>query len=59
VEFDPGTPLAVERLLERLRGSGGRLRLLSGSTLEVRPQATDPDDLLEEIGVVLRRLNGA
>jgi transcription-repair coupling factor (superfamily II helicase) len=57
VEFDAATPLGVERLLGRLRGSGGRLRLVSGSTLEIRPAATDHDELLEEVGAVLRSLN--
>ena len=36
---------------------GGRLRLASGSTLEIRPAATDHDELLEEVGAALRRLN--
>jgi transcription-repair coupling factor (superfamily II helicase) len=57
VEFDAGTPLTVERLLERIKGSGGRLRLTAGSTLEIRPVATDPDGLLDEVGAVLRSLN--
>ncbi|HWP65621.1 MAG TPA: transcription-repair coupling factor [Candidatus Limnocylindria bacterium] len=57
VEFDPGTPLGVDRLLEGIRGSGGRLRLVNGTTLEIRPLATDPDELLEEVGTVLRKLN--
>ena len=57
VEFDPATPLGVERLLEGIRGSGGRLRLASGTTLEIRPQAADDDGMLEEIGAVLRTLN--
>jgi transcription-repair coupling factor (superfamily II helicase) len=57
VEFDSGTPLVVDRLLERLRGSAGRLRLASGNTLEIRPGASDHDELLEEVGAVLRRLN--
>jgi len=59
LEFDAGTPLTVDRLLERVRGSAGRLRLTSGTTLELRPAATDHDELLEEVGAVLRSLNAA
>jgi transcription-repair coupling factor (superfamily II helicase) len=58
VDFDAGTPLTVDRLLDRMRGSGGRLRLVNGTTLEIRPTATDHDELLEEVGAVLRSLNG-
>jgi hypothetical protein len=57
IDFDAGTPLTVDRLLERLRGGGGRLRLLNGTTLEIRPTASDHDELLEEVGAALRSLN--
>jgi len=56
IDFDAGTPLSVDRLLERMRG-GGRLQLLNGTTLEIRPTASDHDELLEEVGAALRSLN--
>jgi transcription-repair coupling factor (superfamily II helicase) len=59
VEFDPDTPLTVDRLLEAVRGSRGKMRLRSGTTLELRPDAVDHDDVLEEVGAALRSLNDA
>ena len=58
-EFDASTPVQVPTLLEFIRGSKGRLRLTSGSALLVRPEATDHDGLIAELGSVLQRLAAA
>ena len=59
LEFDPATPLTVERLLARVRESRGRMRLTSGSTLFVRPAASDHDGLIAELRTLLRGLAAA
>ena len=59
LEFDAGTPLAVEVLLERVRRSRGKLKLTSGSTLLVRPDATDHDGLVAELRTLLQGLAAA
>ncbi len=56
LELDPATPLTVEMLMERIRGSGGRLRLASGSALQVRLGATDHDGIIAELRELLRTL---
>jgi transcription-repair coupling factor (superfamily II helicase) len=56
VEFAPSTPVRVEKLLELIRGSKGRLRLSSGSALVVRPDATDHDGTIAELTAVLQKL---
>ena len=56
VEFAPSTPVAVAKLLEFIRGSKGRLRLVSESALLVRPEATDHDGLIAELASVLQKL---
>src|SRR5262249_48071219 len=45
LEFDSATPVRTETLLAVVQRSRGRLRLTSGSALEVRPTATDHDGL--------------
>src|SRR5262249_11249302 len=40
IEFHDTTPVSVETLLEKVRGSNGTLRLTSGSALAFRPSAT-------------------
>ncbi|MFN8543528.1 MAG: transcription-repair coupling factor [Candidatus Binatia bacterium] len=59
LEFAASTPVRVETLLEVVRGSRGRTKLTSGSTLLVRPQATDQDGLVAELRTLLQRLAGA
>ncbi|HZP43923.1 MAG TPA: transcription-repair coupling factor [Candidatus Binatia bacterium] len=59
LEFDPGTPVGVERLLEVVRGSRGRLKLTSGSALAVQVAATDHDGTIAELRTVLQRLAAA
>jgi transcription-repair coupling factor (superfamily II helicase) len=49
LEFHDTTPVAVETLLEKVRGSKGRLRLTSGSALAIRPTAIDHDGVIEEV----------
>jgi transcription-repair coupling factor (superfamily II helicase) len=56
LEFDPLTPVAVERLVELVRGSRGRLRLTSGSALSITTRATDHDGLIAELRSELQRL---
>ena len=58
-EFDERTPVTVERLLETVRGSRGRLRLLDGSALAVTPQQGDHDGLIAELRALLQRLAAA
>src|SRR5438552_5325771 len=59
IEFDPSTPHRTETLLERIRGSKGRLRMAGGSALEIRPVATDHDGLIAELRAHLQRFAGA
>src|SRR5262249_49351070 len=54
LEFHETTPTAVEKLLETVGGSKGRLRLVSGSALAIRPTATDHDGLLAEVRTILQ-----
>jgi hypothetical protein len=51
--------VAPERLLEVVRGSRGRLRLLSGSALAVTPAAGDHDGLVAELRALLQKLAAA
>jgi transcription-repair coupling factor (superfamily II helicase) len=59
VEFAPSTPVDVSKLVEFIRGSKGRLRLVSESSLLVRPDATDHDGVIAELASVLQRLASA
>jgi transcription-repair coupling factor (superfamily II helicase) len=59
IEFAPTTPVQVEKILEFIRGSKGRLRLASGSALVVRPDATDHDGVIAELTSVLQKLAAA
>jgi transcription-repair coupling factor (superfamily II helicase) len=59
VEFAPSTPVQVTTLLEFIRGSKGRLRLVSESALLVRPEATDHDGVIAELASVLQKLASA
>jgi transcription-repair coupling factor (superfamily II helicase) len=59
VEFAPSTPVEPAALLEFIRGSKGRLRLVSESTLLVRPEATDHDGVIAELESVLQKLASA
>jgi transcription-repair coupling factor (superfamily II helicase) len=59
LEFDPSTPVATERLLALVQGSKGRLRVLPGAALEIRPQATDHDALVGELRAHLQKLAAA
>jgi transcription-repair coupling factor (superfamily II helicase) len=56
VEFHDTTPVSVDALLAKVRSSGGRLRLTSGSALAVRPAATDHDALIAEVRTLLQSL---
>jgi transcription-repair coupling factor (superfamily II helicase) len=56
VEFAPTTPVQVATLLEFIRGSKGRLRLVNEASLLVRPTATDHDGVISEIASVLQKL---
>jgi transcription-repair coupling factor (superfamily II helicase) len=56
IEFAPSTPVQVQKLLEFIRGSKGRLRLVSESALLVRPDATDHDGVIAELTAVLQKL---
>jgi hypothetical protein len=49
----------VKTLLEFIRGSKGRLRLVSESALLVRPEASDHDGLIAELTSVLQKLASA
>jgi hypothetical protein len=59
LEFETGTRVDAARLVELVRGSKGRWRLLSGSALAVRPEATDHDGLIGELRALLQRLSAA
>ncbi len=56
LEFDAATPVTVERLLELVRGTKGRLKLTSGSALVVQPQASDSDGIIAELRSLLQTL---
>jgi transcription-repair coupling factor (superfamily II helicase) len=56
LEFDAGTPARVERLLEVVRGSRGRVKMTGGQTLQVQPTAEDSDGLIAELRALLQRL---
>jgi transcription-repair coupling factor (superfamily II helicase) len=56
IEFDQSTPVTVERLLEAVRGTKGRLKLTSGSALVVQPQAADHDGVIAELRSLLQTL---
>jgi transcription-repair coupling factor (superfamily II helicase) len=57
LEFDPGTPVGTDTLLAVVQRERGRLRLTSGSALEIRPQAMDHDGLIAELRTLLQRLS--
>ena len=59
IEFAPSTPVPVATLLEFIRGSKGRLRMVSGSALLVRPDATDHDGMVAELTSLLQKLASA
>jgi transcription-repair coupling factor (superfamily II helicase) len=59
LDFDPATPVRVERLLDVIRGSRGRLKLTSGSTLVVAPEAADHDALVAELRALLQAIAAA
>jgi transcription-repair coupling factor (superfamily II helicase) len=59
LEFDTATPVTVERLLEEVRVSRGRLKLTSGSALMVQPEALDHDGTIAELRSLLQRLSSA
>jgi transcription-repair coupling factor (superfamily II helicase) len=56
LEFDQSTPVPVERLLEVVRGTKGRLKLTSGSALVVQPEAADHDGVIAELRSLLQTL---
>jgi transcription-repair coupling factor (superfamily II helicase) len=56
LEFDATTPVRVETLMTKVQGSRGRLRLVSGTALQVKPQAADHDGLIAELRDVLQQL---
>jgi transcription-repair coupling factor (superfamily II helicase) len=55
-EFEENAPLDVEHVLDVVRGRASRLRLTSGTTLEVRPETDDHDGVIGELGTALRSL---
>jgi transcription-repair coupling factor (superfamily II helicase) len=59
LEFDPSTPVPPERLLALVSGSKGRVRVLPGSAVEIRPQAADHDALIADLRAYLQRLAAA
>src|SRR5437867_795897 len=59
LEFEVGTRVDPAQLVELVRGSKGRWKLLSGSALAVRPEATDHDGLIAELRALLQRLSTA
>ena len=59
LEFHPSTPVDPAALAALVQRERDRLRLASGSVLEVRPSATDSDALVAELIALLRRLLGA
>ena len=56
IEFHDTTPVSVETLLEKVRGSKDTLRLTSGSALAFRPSATDHDGVIAELRALLQSL---
>jgi transcription-repair coupling factor (superfamily II helicase) len=56
LEFHDSTPVTVERLLENVRRSAGRLQLTSGSALAIRPTATDHDGVIAEVQAACQAL---
>ncbi|MCW5890676.1 MAG: transcription-repair coupling factor [bacterium] len=58
-EFDAATPVQPDRLLEVVRGTKGKLRMLSGSALAVRAEARDHDGLIAELRSVLQTIGSA
>ena len=59
LEFSPTTPVRPETLVEAVRRSHGRLRLVDGATLAVAPEATDHDGTIAELRALLQRLASA
>jgi transcription-repair coupling factor (superfamily II helicase) len=59
LDFDRRTPVRVERLVEHVRGTGGRLTLTGESTLVIRPEATEHDAVIREVQSHLQRLCAA
>jgi transcription-repair coupling factor (superfamily II helicase) len=59
LEFDAGTPVSTDRLVELVRGCRGALKLTSGSALEMRVTATDHDGTIAELRTLLQRLAAA
>jgi transcription-repair coupling factor (superfamily II helicase) len=59
LEFDDRTAVPPERLLTVVKEGRGRLRMTSGSALEVRTSATDHDGVIAEVQALLRRLSTA
>jgi transcription-repair coupling factor (superfamily II helicase) len=59
LELDAHTPLRPEGVAAMVQKSRGRLRLLSGSALEIRPEASDHDGLVAELRAHLQRLSAA
>ncbi len=59
VEFAPSTPIVVAKLLEFIRGSKGRMRLVSETALLVRPEASDHDGVIAELTTMLQKLASA
>jgi transcription-repair coupling factor (superfamily II helicase) len=55
-EFDEHAPVDVEHVLDVVRGRASRLRLTSGTTVEVRPEADDHDGVISELDAALRSL---
>ena len=56
LEFDPSTPLEAGRLVQFVRGSPGRLRVTSGSALEVQLGTADHDGTVAELRALLQKL---
>ncbi len=56
LEFDTATPVTVDRLLELVRGTNGRMRVTSGSALVVQPQTNDSDGIIAELRSLLQTL---
>jgi len=59
LEFDDRTAVPPERLLTVVQEGRGRLRMTSGSALEVRTSATDHDGVIAEVRALLQRLSAA
>ncbi len=56
LDFDPRTPVKVETLLDAVKKSRGRLRLVNETTLSVEPEATDHDGTIAELRTLLQKL---